>query len=87
MPPVDEVTKQKIIDAGQKVLHARAVYTGRSLAEHYSPQGMDPRLVMAHEELDAVVDRAFGAKQSCKTERERQEILFTRYAELETRGL
>lgn len=87
LPPVDEITKQKIIDTGQKVLHARAVYSGRSLAEHYSPQGMDPQLVMAHEELDAVVDRAFGAKQACKTEKERQEILFTRYAELEARGL
>ena len=53
--------------------------------EHYNPLAMDPQLVRAHDKLDAAVDSAFGTKRSCKSEKERQEILFARYAELEAR--
>lgn len=30
---------------------------------------------------------AFGAKRTCRSEQERQELLFTRYAELAVRGI
>lgn len=82
LPEVSEATRQKIIEAGQGVLEARELHPERSLAAHYNPLAMDPRLVKAHDKLDAVVDRAFGAKRTCTTEKERQEILFARYAEL-----
>ncbi|WP_422117626.1 hypothetical protein [Brachybacterium sp. UNK5269] len=32
--------------------------------------------------MDAVVDRAFGARRACHSEQERQEVLFARYAEM-----
>jgi hypothetical protein len=43
---------------------------------------MDLELAAAHERLDTLVDRAFGGKARCETERERQQLLFTRYEEL-----
>ncbi|MCM3484185.1 DNA methyltransferase [Kocuria rosea] len=82
LPPVAEATRQKIIEAGHGVLEARELHPEKSLAAHYNPLAMDPKLVKAHDKLDAVVDRAFGAKRTCTTEKERQEILFARYAEL-----
>ena len=43
---------------------------------------MDPALVKAHDALDTEVDKAFGAARRCRTELERQELLFDRYAEM-----
>lgn len=83
LPTVDETTRQKIIDAGKGVLEARGLHPERSLAEHYNRLAMDPQLIRRHDKLDAAVDRAFGAKRSCTDEKQRQEILFARYAELE----
>lgn len=82
LPPLAEGQREKIIAAGQKVLAARALHPGRSLAQHYTALGMDPALVKAHDALDTEVDKAFGAARRCRTELERQELLFTRYAEL-----
>ena len=82
LPVVDDNMRAKIIKAGECVLDARALHPERSLAEHYNPLAMDPNLVNAHDHLDAVVDRAFGAKRTCRSERERQEILFACYQEL-----
>lgn len=82
LPSVDDATRQKIIEAGRSVLEARELHPDRSLADHYNSLAMDPQLVKAHGKLDAVVDRAFGAKRTCASEKERQEILFARYAEL-----
>lgn len=36
----------------------------------------------AHDSLDRVVDKAFGARKTLHAEEERQEVLFKRYAEL-----
>ncbi|MPZ03989.1 hypothetical protein F3W83_14990, partial [Micrococcus luteus] len=68
--------------AGEKVLEARALHPRRSLAQHYAPLGMDPALVKAHDGLDAVMDKIMGAPRRCRTELERQELLFARYAQL-----
>lgn len=82
LPPVDEKTRTKIIRAGEAVLAARALHPDRSLAEHYNPLAMDPALIAAHNKLDALVDRAFGATKTCANERDRQAILFARHNEL-----
>lgn len=82
LPPREAATRQKIIDAGHGVMAARDLHPERSLAAHYNSLAMDRQLVKAHDKLDAVVDRAFGAKRTCTTEKERQEILFARYADL-----
>ncbi len=82
LPEVPNDLRGKIVAAGQGVLEARERHPERSLADHYNPLAMDPALIKAHDKLDAVVDRAFGATRTCQSEKERQEILFTRYAEM-----
>lgn len=81
-PFLDENPRAAIIEAGQGVLDARALHPDRSLAKAYDPKNMDPDLVKAHEALDLVVDKAFGADHPLITERERLEILFARYEEM-----
>lgn len=82
LPEVSESVREKIIAAGNGVLDARSLHPGRSLADHYNPLAMAPTLLKAHNALDRVVDKAFGARKSLHTEEERQEVLFKRYAEL-----
>ena len=84
VPELDEKTRQRIINAGKKVLDARALHPERSLAEHYNPLAMDPVLVKAHDALDREVDKAFGAPRKLTTVRQRQELLFANYEKLST---
>lgn len=82
LPPVSDDLRQKIIEAGQGVLAARALHPERSLADHYNPLAMDPELLRAHCVLDKVVDQAFGCTVKNPTEADRQQTLFARYQEL-----
>lgn len=82
VPELDEKTRQRIIDAGKKVLAARELHPERSLAEHYNPLAMDPALLKAHDALDKEVDKAFGAPRKLTTEKQRQELLFANYARM-----
>ncbi|WP_414625710.1 type IIL restriction-modification enzyme MmeI [Corynebacterium vitaeruminis] len=81
-PELDDATRQRIIEAGQKVLAARDLHPERSLAEHYNPLAMDPALIRAHDALDKEVDKAMGAPRKLTTERQRQELLFENYARM-----
>lgn len=80
-PAIDNAVRQQIIFAGQGVLEARAQHPERSLADHYNPLAMDPQLLGAHSALDRVVDKAFGAKNLLRSNEERLQLLFERYAE------
>lgn len=82
VPELDDKTRQRIIDAGKKVLAAREMHPERSLAEHYNPLAMDPALIKAHDELDREVDKAFGSARRLTTERQRQELLFANYSKM-----
>lgn len=82
LPVLDDATRQRVIDAGKQVLAARANHPGQSLADLYDPDFMPADLRKAHENLDKIVDVAFGAKKPCKTEDERLQILLDRYAEM-----
>lgn len=82
VPELDAKARQRIIDAGKKVLDARALHPERSLAEHYNPLAMAPELLKAHDDLDREVDKAFGAPRKLTTERQRQELLFANYVAL-----
>ncbi|WP_445440036.1 DNA methyltransferase [Corynebacterium argentoratense] len=82
VPRLDDSTRQRIVEAGQKVLAARELHPERSLAEHYNPLAMDPALIKAHDALDKEVDKALGAPRKLTTERQRQELLFENYARL-----
>lgn len=82
LPELAGKDRQAIIEAGHGVLEARALHPDRTLAQHYNPRAMSPKLVAAHNALDRAVDRAFGARKTLSGEVERQELLFKRYAEL-----
>lgn len=82
LPALEDAQRARIVAAGAKVLAVRALRPERSLAQHYTALGMDPALVKAHDALDTEVDKAFGAARRCRTELERQELLFDRYAEM-----
>ncbi|MFF4318659.1 class I SAM-dependent DNA methyltransferase [Streptomyces sp. NPDC001568] len=82
LPRTPVALRQEIIDRGRGVIAARELAPEKSLAEHYKATAMDADLVAAHDALDAVVDKAFGASRVCRTEAERQSVLFRRYQEL-----
>lgn len=82
LPALDSDLYQKVISAGNEILEIRALFPERSLASLYNPLAMPATLVSAHDKLDYLVDRAFGASKTCPDSKSRQEILFSRYAEL-----
>lgn len=82
IPDVTPAERQRIIQAGRRILDARNQKPELSLADAYNPLGMDPALIKAHDALDREVDKAFGAPRKLSLEPQRQELLFARYAEL-----
>lgn len=82
LPEVSDSLRQQIIEAGQHILKVRDERPERSLADHYNPLAMDPDLVAAHDALDRLVDKAFGATKALQTNDERQPVLIKRYQEL-----
>ena len=84
VPELSEKTRGAIIAEGQKVLEARRLFSGYSLADLYNQRMMNPELRKAHDALDRVVDQAFGAPRKLSTEAQRLEILFKNYQRLTT---
>lgn len=82
LPEVDEDVRAAIIAGGKNVLAARAEHPERSLSDHYEAMGMSASLVRAHDALDTAVDKALGASKRCRTELERQELLFDQFARM-----
>jgi hypothetical protein len=70
--------QQKIEEAAQGTLDARAEFPGASLADLYDPLTMPPALVRAHHKLDAAVDAAYG-KRNFRNDAERVAFLFELY--------
>lgn len=79
LPELTDQQRQAISKAGQRIIKTREEQPERSLADHYAHQSMAPRLVQAHDALDREVDKAFGASRRCRTELERQELLFENF--------
>ncbi len=71
--------REKITEAAQAVLDARAAHPGATLADLYDPLTMPPDLVKAHAHLDALVDKAYGLKPTA-TDSDRVALLFKLYA-------
>lgn len=82
LPKVNADVRERICEAGQKILEVRSKYPDRSLAEHYSPLAMSPELLKAHAALDRLVDKAFGSKTALDSEMGRQEVLMAQYKKL-----
>jgi len=75
--------RQKIEEAAQALLNARAQFPDASLADLYDPLTMPPVLVKAHQTLDAAVNAAYGRK-SFKNDAERVSFLFNLYQKYTT---
>ncbi|QDZ42447.1 DNA methyltransferase [Corynebacterium sp. sy039] len=61
-PETDEKTEKKIASLAQKILDARGLYNGATLADMYDPDNdfLYPELMNAHKELDLAVEKAYG---------------------------
>ncbi len=73
-------TLERIEQAAQAVLDARARYPESSLADLYDPLSMPPDLVKAHHQLDRAVDAAYS-RRKFTGDADRVAFLFERYAE------
>jgi hypothetical protein len=82
LPPLDLDLKAQIIQQGIEIIKVRETLEGKSLADIYNPLGMSPSLIKAHENLDKLVDKAFGAKKSLSNNVERETLLFEQYLTL-----
>lgn len=87
VPDLTDEVRETIIAAGRGVLDARSQRPERTLADAYNPLAMDPALAKAHNALDRVVDKSFGAPKKLTTDRQRLEVLFARYAEMAELGI
>jgi hypothetical protein len=82
LPPLGLDLKAQIIQQGLEVIKVRETLEGKSLAEIYNPLGMSPSLIKAHDNLDKLVDKAFGAKKHLSNNVERETLLFEQYLTL-----
>lgn len=79
-PTLDKGVRTKLIEAGQDIISVRAVHPTSSLKTLYDPKYMPLDLRQAHEELDKIVDVAFGADKWLKDDDDaRLRILFDSY--------
>lgn len=81
LPSLTKDQKDRIIEAGAKVLEARANYPSSSLADLYDPANMPQDLRKAHEALDKAMDRVFSDKP-LESEEERQKTLLEAYEKM-----
>lgn len=84
VPDLDDDTRRRIIDAGKKILDARSERPDQSLADLYDPylMGGHKSLQKAHDQLDTVVDKLFGASRRLTSDKQRLELLFPAYQRL-----
>ena len=78
LPNVSAEMRQRIIDAGQRVLAARPPMETISLADMYGLAAIEDRLLEAHSLLDCAVDELFGIEAPL-SELERQAFLLPLY--------
>lgn len=84
-PDVDAEREAAISAAAQRILEVRAPFlaNGRdTLASIYDPDTMPRDLVDAHAALSRLVDRAYAPRRTFASDRERMEVLLSRYTEM-----
>ena len=79
LPKVEQSLRNQIIEAGREIMDVRKLTPERSLADMYNPLGMSPVLIKAHEKLDKLVDKSFGATSPIKDNTQREILLFEQY--------
>src|SRR5205085_8540210 len=75
--PTDKQT-ERVAQAAQAVLDARAQFPQATLADLYDPNAMPRELLAAHRAVNEAVDACYGARRF-KTDLERLEFLFDLY--------
>ncbi|MFL7863855.1 class I SAM-dependent DNA methyltransferase [Vibrio cincinnatiensis] len=80
-PEVNEKQKAKAITLAENVLFVREDFPGKTLAELYNPDSIPSELLIAHQELDAAVDKLYRDKPF-KDTADRLSCLLARYEEL-----
>lgn len=80
-PEASEDQKQTISDLADGVLAARDEHPDMSLGQMYNPENMPEDLNLAHQRLDAAVDRLYSPRGFASDE-ERLKTLFQMYARL-----
>lgn len=74
--------QEQLTDLIQSILDERNRHAGATLADLYDSIASPASLLKAHAALDKVVDRAFGATTTLRSNEERLQVLFRRYAEM-----
>ena len=82
MPRLTQSHAAKIIAAGQSILTARQLLDGQSLHDMYDSSTMDPRLLVAHENLDRALDKVLAPRRRIRAEVDRVSVLFDLYQRL-----
>ena len=82
IPTLEHGARVAIIQAGKAIEVARDAHPDRTLADLYRPEGMPADLRAAHDEVDKLVDHAFGAGRRSPELVERQRLLFEAYQAL-----
>lgn len=77
-PSPDAKQRQRVADAAQAVLDARAQFPDLPLADMYDPLVIPPALVKAHKALDSAVDACYG-RRVFKGQAARLAVLFAAY--------
>jgi hypothetical protein len=85
-PTSNDDQREQLGGAMSAVLDARNQYPDATLADLYDPDAMPQSLLRAHEGLDEVVDRVFGARKRLRSNSERLSLLMTRYEEAQNAG-
>lgn len=79
LPEISDDLRKQIIQAGLEIIKVRETFGNTSLADLYNPLAMSPQLIKAHDNLDKLVDKAFGAKKPLESNVQRETLLFEQY--------
>lgn len=84
-PDLTPTQRERIEEAVDAILAARAAHPDSSLADLYNALSSPAALIKAHRRLDKLIDGAFGRRTE-PTESERLALLLARHSELLERG-
>lgn len=80
VPNLSDADKELLTERALRVLDVREYHSEKTLAELYDPDLMPDNLRLAHQELDAAVDRLYR-KRGFASDQERLTLLFDLYQE------
>ena len=81
VPDLSEADKEVLTQRALRVLDVREYHSEKTLAELYDPDLMPDNLRLAHQELDAAVDRLYR-RQGFASDEERLALLIKLYQEM-----